>query len=267
MSFWRSFLSVFFFSFCPGCGQKQPKLDLCACCKHQLTPRPDPRCGRCDALFSGSKGGHWCRQCLSKSPHFDRVFGLFEYDGPIGAAIRRGKYNRYPEIFDWIAKTVVLALPGELYRDPPSAVVPVPIHWRRRVQRRFDPPRFIAESVAYQLGVQLDVHFLDRVRDTPTQAKLSDKERRRNVRRAFKLRGKPMNDILLVDDVFTTGATVNEISRVLKRAGCKRVRVVCASYVDPLWPVRAAKSTVAYTPEGSMKLKFNEPSPISHSTF
>ena len=244
------FLCIFFSIFCPGCGSKVRKMGLCEVCAHQLTPRTGGRCGLCDLAFGTIEGSHTCRRCLLRRPVFDRVFGIFEYSGPAGRIVRQGKYSRCPELLGWLGEQSAEVLPAALVEDPPAAVIPVPIHWKRRLNRRFDAPLWCAQPIASALNIPLMNHMLRRTRATQLQTGLSDAERRRNVRSAFALREEPPLDVLLVDDVFTTGSTADAVSRCLKQGGCRRVRVLCSAYVDPpdvgsTTPEKAARITVA----------------------
>jgi len=146
--------------------------------------------------------------------------------------LRRGKYGRRPEIIEHIGRLVGIHLPVDLLRRPPMAVVGVPLH-RRRVQRRgFSVPHLLAWYAARTLDVRLLRRGFRRIRDTPPQAGLNDSARRRNVRDAFLATKTLPDDVLLVDDVFTTGATVDAAAAALQKAGVQRVRVLCAAYVD-----------------------------------
>lgn len=250
MNLFADLLSVFFSFFCPGCGSNLRKIGVCGPCRHQLTPRAGGRCGVCDLALGTPNGGHTCRRCLLRAPHFDHVFGIFGYDGPAGRAVKRGKYAQCPELLGWLGARAAHALPQAILDDPPRAVLPIPLHWRRRVRRRFDAPLWCAEPIARTLGVPLAPGILKRVRNTSLQTGLTDNERRRNVRNAFEVCAPVPDDVLLVDDVFTTGATADAAARCLKRAGCQRVRVLCCAYVDPddtvaLGDVQKAIITVA----------------------
>lgn len=250
MSFTEELLGIFFSNFCAGCGSKVRKMGLCEACNHQLTPRTGGRCGVCDLAFGTPDGGHTCRRCLLRRPVFDRVFGIFEYSGPAGRIVRRSKYSRCPELLGWLGARSADALPSALLEDPPSAVIPVPVHWKRRLNRHFDAPLWCAQPIANALQAPLMNRTLRRTRATPLQTGLSDAERRRNVRGAFALQAQPPRDVLLVDDVFTTGSTVDAVSRCLKQGGCHRVRVIASAYVDPAdvgstTPDKAARTTVA----------------------
>jgi len=217
---------------CPGCSARiEPPL-FCGECRATLALRDGPRCARCDQSFGADGPSHRCGRCLDRSPQFARAWGLFDYAGPVGDALRRGKYGRRPDVIEHVGKLLGVHVPVDILRDPPSAVIGVPLHRSRVSKRGFSVPQLLAWYAARTLGVRRLRRALRRVRNTPPQAGLVDGARRHNVRGAFTARQGLPNDILLVDDVFTTGATVDAASGALIAAGVQRVRVLCAAYVD-----------------------------------
>lgn len=124
------------------------------------------------------------------------------------------------------------AWPATLDVERPTLVVPVPLHARRLARRGYSPPLRIAAHLCRALDLPLARRRLFRVRDTPEQAGLDDAERRRNLRGAFVARRVTGHDVLLVDDVITTGATIDAAARVLIDAGAVRVRAVCGARVE-----------------------------------
>lgn len=217
---------------CAACGEPCADAWFCGTCGPLVAPRDGPRCSTCDAALPSPGPAHRCGRCLSRPPTFDRAWGLFDYAGPVGDAVRRGKYGREVACLRAVARVAAAVVPAELVQAPPDRVVPVPLHPRRLAQRGFSPPLVVAHAVARALRVPLGRRALRRVIDTPEQAGLGDKERRRNVRRAFRAQGVEGADVLVVDDVLTTGATATAVADALRRAGATRVRVLAAACVD-----------------------------------
>ena len=149
-----SFLSIFFSTNCLSCGLFVTDFGICKACSHLLRPRVGYQCHLCGALFRASNTNHTCGRCLLRRPHFDQCVGLFEYEGPAGRAIRRGKYGRTPEAIHFITEACKAVLPAHLYNDPPLYIVPTPQHWRRGITRRFDPVLIIARAIAEALEAE-----------------------------------------------------------------------------------------------------------------
>ena len=139
---------------------------------------------------------------------------------------------------DPAADAVVLALVRAAARRVPATfvpdiVVPVPLHRTRRRERGFDQAAVLARAVAREAGVKAGLRALERRRDTSRQVGLSRRERRRNVRGAFAARRAMPACVWLVDDVATTGATLSEAARALRRAGARRVVGICVAHTPP----------------------------------
>ncbi len=171
-----------------------------------------------------------CGDCRTDPPPFARARAAALYDGPVAAAVKRLKFGRQmaylPLMQSWLKAPACreLAAVAEL-------LVPVPLHPRRLKARGFNQALLLAQAFD-EAPVARDA--LVRVRHTVPQVKLNPKERRDNVKGAFavpnpaRVKGK---SILLVDDLFTTGATVKECARVLRRAGARRVEVLTVARV------------------------------------
>lgn len=188
---------------------------LCPACAAELPVLPEP-CPRC-AL--ASPAGAVCGSCLTHPPHFDGTVALWRYEFPCDRLLQALKYRARLALAGYFARSLVSrALPGV------DLVVPMPLHSRRLAERGFNQALEIARGVARHLGVKIGPRVVLRVRDTAPQTGLPYEERAKNVRGAFQcdldLAGA---SVAVVDDVMTTGATLNEVARVLKRAGARRV--------------------------------------------
>lgn len=163
-----------------------------------------------------------CGQCLRRPPHFDATIAALEYAAPVDRMIQSLKYAANLPLAVLFAQCLRERLP------PPSSnrlMVAMPLHPGRLRQRGFNQALEIARHIARQLpDIELLVDGVQRVRDTPAQAGLHVGQRRANIRRAFAcdidLTGKT---VAIVDDVMTTGATLDELARTLKRRGAARV--------------------------------------------
>lgn len=218
---------------CPICrrlmeGSHPP--GVCPQCQGEIKFIESPLCSLCGLPFTADEGeDHLCGSCLTEKRYFTTARAVAIYQGALREAIPRFKYRMHSPL----AKTLgsILANNCQRFLDlfAYDLVIPVPLHKLRLRERGFNQALVLAREIKKRFPLPLDYLNLQRTRDTQPQTNLKEKERRRNVRKAFELRdGQKVKGkrILLIDDVYTTGATVNECSRVLKKAGAKRIDVL-----------------------------------------
>ncbi len=203
---------------------------LCAVCWPSLHWLAAPLCPHCGAELphAGIAGAEWsCAACLIDPPEFSRARAALAYDDHSAALVADFKYHDRLEGAPLFAAWMHRA--GADLLDGIDAIVPVPLHPLRLWRRQYNQAALLAQNLSTRIQRPYAPHWLCRVRHTLQQAKLGKEERQQNVRDAFKvpvpaqILGKT---ILLVDDVFTTGATLREATRTLLRAGAKEVRVM-----------------------------------------
>lgn len=225
----RGLLHLLLPACCLSCGEPlflMGSLGLCAQCRGRLKPLK-----RCCAVCSGPldafepPSGYRCGFCREHPPAFDRLLALWTYRPPLDAVVQALKFRR----LDYLGRHLAQALAEELPLDGFDAVVPIPLHWYRRLTRGYNQAERIARPLAGSLGLPL-LPALRRIRRTPPQTSLGKAERLANLRRAFRVR-RPVQGLrlLLVDDVATTGATLEAAASVLKRAGAEGVTAVVAA--------------------------------------
>lgn len=207
---------------CLLCGDSGANgVDLCAECATEL-PRNTQRCQRCALPLPISAPA--CGRCQRKAPAWDAAWAPFRYAWPLDRLETRFKFNR-----DLAAGRVLAAMwrhePRPL--DLPQLIIPVPLHRRRLRERGYNQALELARPLARALGIPCRHDLLQRVRYTDAQTGLDAIERRRNLRDAFAVHESATlpAHIALLDDVFTTGATLTECTRLLKRAGVRRIDV------------------------------------------
>ena len=192
--------------------------DFCRPCRDGLPHLTSDHCVVC-AL--PAKGSRVCGACLANPPVFDRSVAPLEYAFPVDSLLHALKYRANLAMARVLADLLVARIdPIEL----PDCIVPMPLHSARLRERGFNQALEIARRVSKKTGVALLPDVCQRVRDTPTQTGLPWKEREQNIRGAFiceaGLEGK---HIAVLDDVMTTGATLNELAKVLRKRGATRV--------------------------------------------
>lgn len=208
---------------CGGVGQTA--LDLCVPCEGDLVLNI-PACGVCAQPLSGDGVGVLiCGECLRRPPHFDVVHCPFLYAYPLDHLVRGLKYHGAVAQGRVLSELLACGLQRMRNEPLPDVVLPVPLAQRRFRERGYNQAIELGRYVQKRLAVSMRADIAVRIRETREQAALNRKERRRNIRGAFAVVGAVPAHVAIIDDVVTTGSTVNELARELKRAGAKRVEV------------------------------------------
>jgi len=203
---------------CLLCGVTAFHRPLCAACEVDL---PHYSTAACPVCALPAPGGQVCGICLRRPPAFDRTLAAFSYGFPVDRLLHAFKYGGNLALVDALAQPLARLV---AVQPRPDLLLPMPLHPSRLKERGFNQSLEIAKPISSWLDIPLEACACRRTRDTPTQAGLKLRERRRNVRGAFAcdldLSGK---SVAVLDDVMTTGATLEEISRVLRRSGATTI--------------------------------------------
>ncbi len=198
-------------------------LDLCAACTDEL-PRLGLACARCAFPFTSSDVSV-CGVCQNKPPAFDAATALFYYQPPVNHLILQLKFHgrlTHARLLGQLLAKHLFASSGV----PPECIVPVPLHPRRIRERGFNQALELARHVGQRLHVPVDLKCARRIRHTEPQMELPAKARHRNIRGAFEIAtGFRARHVAILDDVVTTGATVDELARSLRRVCAERIEV------------------------------------------
>jgi len=200
---------------CLLCGAETGPEPLCPACIAELPTIPDS-CPRC-ALPGAA--GVICGSCLSRPPHFDATLALWRYEFPCDRLVQALKYRARLSLAGFFARSLASRPLPEV-----DLIVPMPLHRRRLAERGFNQALEIARGLARHLARPIEPRSVLRVKDTLPQTELPYEDRTKNVRGAFLCKlDLSRASVAVLDDVMTTGATLNELARVLKRAGATRV--------------------------------------------
>jgi len=226
------FLDFFFPQYCENCRLPSGPDAICAICRAQIPKASSPLCPICGLPFRSPGEDHLCGRCLIRLPHFTMARACTTYgdadngDTPVTRLVHRFKYGLDVTLAPTLGKLIADCNPIPRSHD---FIVPVPLHRDRLRWRGFNQALLLARPLARRHGIQINPFVLVRTRSTPPQVGLDHRERRYNIAGAFAVRNPGAvqgKSILLVDDVYTTGSTVEECAKVLCSSGARRVDVL-----------------------------------------
>ncbi len=215
----------------------EAEISLCRKCTQVVAPELGACCNRCGAILPQEfLPAEDCPACKDFPLKFDAVYPLGQYEGALRELVLKTKRLSAEALSLTVGRLLAQRLGEKLARFRPDAVLPIPMHWGKRLLRGVNSPELLADSLGRKLGVPV-VRSLVRCRYTSPQKDLLPRERFRNVRGAFRLRRSDRqrwrgSRLLLVDDILTTGATCSEAARLLKQAGAAAVAVAVVARAD-----------------------------------
>lgn len=226
-------VSVIFPAPCRICGDVLTTaglLPICEECLAALTPLRGPYCTQCGRPFASEVATDaaipLCYACRRGVYAFDHARSYGSYGDEMARAISLLKYERVTRLGNWFAARLEQRIRAEPEIFAADVLVPVPLHPARRRERGYNQAELIARPLARKLGLPLRAYLLVRTKPRPPRLLLSRRERWESVRGAYEMRRGAQVDnirVLLIDDVCTTGATLDSCARALKRAGAKSV--------------------------------------------
>ncbi len=189
-----------------------------------------PFCNVCgDPVAGAIDHDYICYACSAEQPSFDAARSVVRYDGAVGEALRRLKYEKAlwlaPDLAEMLRNGIGAEYPGLAF----DWIVPVPLYHVRRRERGYNQSALLSFELARRIGGKPGPGLLRRIRPTSTQTHLTASQRLSNVQNAFQTKREAAlagRHVLLVDDVMTTGATVNACAKALKKGGAKTVHVI-----------------------------------------
>ena len=215
--------------FCPNCWESSPRVERPFC---SLCGKPHQR-----VIGLGALSNYPCADCREKPNKFIRcIRGAAYYDGAVGAAIRIFKFQGKTLLTEPLAALMVDFTREEMSEEDYDLIVPVPLYRTRLRERGFNQSLELASGLQEAFPEAMIDESLKRIRPTTAQSKLASSERAKNVRGAFAVEGDACKGkrILLIDDVITTGETVTECARALKRAGATSVDAFAVALAYPV---------------------------------
>lgn len=215
---------------CPVCQEaveKQGKR-ICDICRTKLPYVRQPYCRKCGKQLLLEEQ-EYCGDCMRKKHRFERGRAPFVYDRTMKASIAACKYGGRREYAAFYAEEILGRCAKDMLEWQGEVFVPIPLHSSRRRKRGFNQAELLARELSGRCGIPTDAELLVRVKKTRAQKELNDQERLTNLKDAFSVRkgSVPYQNIILVDDIYTTGSTMDAAAQVLKEKGARKVYFVC----------------------------------------
>lgn len=213
---------------CAGCDKILEEMEIksgfCKACRAIIKPTTGATCMKCGKILSND-AVQFCPDCVSKTRGFRQAKAIFEYSGPIKDAMYRFKYSNRRTMADDFANTALDYHGRWIKQVKPKLIVPVPMFKNKQRKRGYNQAELFARALSKNTGIPVDSDLIIRNRNTTALKLLDPIERRQTLRQAFRgtKRFRHKADILLVDDIFTTGATVDEVIKTLRQAGAGEV--------------------------------------------
>jgi ComF family protein len=215
---------------CPGCGTvTDAPHRFCLACWSALTFLGEPCCVRCAMPFAYGEGAAVsCGRCLAEPPAYDRLRAAVAYGDIARTVALKLKYGGRPGVAETMARFMERHLDGAAA----PVLAPVPLHRWRIWRRGYNQAALIAGALARRAGLEAQLDLIERVKATPVLRGMNPRQRNQAVRGAFRVHPKHKaalkgRAVILVDDVYTSGATANACARILRRAGAAQVQVLC----------------------------------------
>lgn len=213
-------------SICVLCHQfHQGQFAVCAPCIAFMNPL-GIACQHCAYPLADN---HYllCGHCIKKPPHFDNTFITYRFEEPLRSLLHQFKYHSGLYLASFLSHLIFQSIHKQSVM--PQCLIPVPMHPQRIKLRGFNQAAVLTQNLAKKLKLPYDLSSCQKIINTEPQASLDKTERQKNLRHAFRCKEMPYQHIALIDDLLTTGSTVNELARVLKKAGVQRVDVWCCA--------------------------------------
>ena len=223
----KKLIKAFYPDVCPRCDKVIGRVGLCEDCKDSFKYIKQPICGICGRTMD--EDGFSCPDCRKIKHYFKRNVSVFEYRGDIKECIYRFKYSNMRCYGEFFAAEAIKRYGKLLKTWKVDCIVPVPMYKPKQRKRGYNQAEEFAKFLSKASGIKVDAKLLIRAKDTVPMKTLSKQQRYENLLKAFKIRNdRPTyKRVLVVDDIFTTGSTIDACARVLKKNGVEVVYGLC----------------------------------------
>lgn len=217
---------------CPVCEKILPFMGekICGSCKKTLTYVKEPKCKKCGKPIEQEEK-EYCYDCSVKKHEYYQGVAVFEHNDKIKNSLYRFKYQNKREYADFYVEELLKCYRDKILSWSPDILIPIPLHREKKRRRGFNQAELIARGIGKSLGIPVNTKSLVRHKKTLPQKELSQRERQNNLKKAFKITDNrvKLQVVVLIDDIYTTGSTIDSAAFVLLEAGAKRVYYISIS--------------------------------------
>ncbi|MBR5564855.1 MAG: ComF family protein [Roseburia sp.] len=227
---WKEVLFALFFPrCCPVCDEAIPYgQKICNACEKKVPLIKEPACKKCGKQLENERQ-EYCGDCSRKKHCFLQGKAIFSYQKEMKLSMYRFKYANKREYADYFAEVAIWKYRDWITRIGVEVIVPIPMFWGKMWQRGYNQAEVFAKALGRELELPVESRFVYRVKNTVPQKELNDRQRKDNLKGAFQVRTNIVKyrKILLIDDIYTTGTTVDAVGEVLKTIGVEEIYFLC----------------------------------------
>lgn len=200
------------------------EIGICRACEPKIQMTSEPYCMKCGKVLEKEES-EYCKDCLLHPHAFERGRSLFVYDGPVKGSLYRFKYGgrkEYAKVYAHLTESRL----GEYIKEiQPQALLPVPLHRKRYRMRGYNQSEVFARQLGRRMSIPVASKMAWRVKNTLPQKELDLADRQNNLKKAFKIKGNDvkLNTIIIIDDIYTTGSTIDALALALREAGVQNI--------------------------------------------
>lgn len=226
----KTIINLIYPPICPICKTILPhdQKTICKPCMEELSLVTSPKCLKCGKQIE-SKEQEYCFDCDRLPKSFIKGYPVYIYQEPLKKAILDFKYQNKREYADFFAKSIIFTYEEELKHINPDGIVPIPLHQKKKKARGYNQAELIAKIIGKTLEIPVFPKYIERSTDTIPQKELNSKERMKNLKNAFKISENKvqLKKVLLIDDIYTSGATIEACTQILLMNGTNCVYYAC----------------------------------------
>lgn len=210
---------------CPICDKCiNSNIDICSKCEGKLQFLKEPKCKKCGKPIDAEEK-EYCMDCEKSNHLYETGIGAYVYSNEVKQSIYKFKYYNRRDFSEFYGRSIATHFQKEIEYWNADVIIPIPIHRKKLVSRGYNQAELFARELSKWLQIPTDSHLLVRVLNTKPQKELGNNDRSKNLKNAFKLTENVVkyNKVILVDDIYTTGSTIDACSEVLLLGGAKKI--------------------------------------------